>query len=105
MEIIMKNSLLANTIYHNIITQLHQIGRCAFVPGELSYRPINMIQFVFLILKYIITHNHTQSSLKSILIALCIYSSHYFHTMHCDALQCTTISGGSRFSRRGVCTH
>ena len=53
--------------------QLHQIGRCALVTGELSYRPINMIQFVFLVLKYIITHNHTQNSLKSILITLCIY--------------------------------
>ena len=50
--------------------QLHQIGACAFVPGELSYRPINMIQFVFFVLKYIITHNHAQSSLKSILITL-----------------------------------
>ena len=59
--------------------QLHQIERCALVTGELSYRPINMIQFVFFVLKYIITHNHTQHSLKSVLITLHILITLFPH--------------------------
>ena len=73
--------------------QLHQLGRCASVLRELSCRLINRVLFVFPILKYIITHNHAQNSLKSILITLYILM-HYFHTiyMYCNALQCTTMS-------------